>query len=264
MFTVTTKEINLQDFHKVVVGNEKIRLSEEVIVRMQKNCDFFKEYTKDKVVYGYNTGFGPMAPYFIPDAQKVELQYNLIRSHATGSGARIVQEYVRAILFARLISIVQARSGISPQIAETLVAFLNAGIYPVVYEHGGVGASGDLIQLAHIALALLGEGDVYYQGMCISAKEALEKENIHPIEISSREGLALINGTSCMTGIGLLNVLHAKNLLEHEIMIEAYLHELVRSYDDSYSVLLNEVKPHIGQAEIAKKLRGITQWKFIT
>jgi histidine ammonia-lyase len=142
-------------------------------------------------------------------------------------------------------------------VVKKIVEFLNANIAPEIFEHGSVGASGDLVQLAHLALNLIGEGHVYINGERVPTKKALEEANIEPLQLELRDGLGLINGTSCMTGIGLINLIYAKRLVNWSISCSAIINELVESYDDSISEQLNHAKLHVGQSEVAQKMRAI-------
>ncbi len=169
---------------------------------VQKGFDFLTVFSKDKIIYGINTGFGPMAKFLIDYAKQDQLQYNIIRSHSTGAGMALPELHCRAVALARLTSLAQGKSGVNPELLVLLEALLNKNIIPVIYEHGGVGASGDLVQLAHLALACIGEGEVYYNGVISEAKDVFEKENLSPIKIYVREGLGILNGTSGMTGTG--------------------------------------------------------------
>jgi histidine ammonia-lyase len=137
--------------------------------------------------------------------------------------------------------------------------FINRGIYPLIPEHGGVGASGDLVQLAHIALTLIGEGEVHYKGEWKSTKEVLKAEKLNPFIIHIREGLAITNGTSVMTGIGLINLIYAKRILDWSIVASVLMNEIVSSYDDFMSAALNDTKHHEGQSQIASIMRQISE-----
>ena len=138
-------------------------------------------------------------------------------------------------------------SGISMGIVDQLVLFLDNGIYPYILEHGSVGASGDLVQLAHLALGLIGEGEASYKGETRPVKDILKELKIDSVKLQLLDGLGLMNGTSCMSGIGLLNVIYATRLLRWAMLIGAVINEIVRSYDDSYSEFLNRAKKHKGQ-----------------
>jgi len=254
-----SKSLHISDVENILFKNGKIALSAETESEIMQCFNFLKQFTSDKIIYGINTGFGPMAQYRVDDNSLKELQYNIIRSHSTGAGNPLPDLYVRAAMLARLGTFVQAKSGIYPDVVSLLVEFINRGIYPLVPEHGSVGASGDLVQLAHIALALIGEGEVHYKGEWKSTKEALETENLKPSAIHIREGLAITNGTSVMTGIGLVNLLYAKRILDWAIVASVMMNEIASSYDDFMSEALNNTKLHEGQAEIARRMRQISE-----
>ncbi len=234
-----------------------VSIAAAVLEKVAKNHDFLKGFASNKIIYGINTGFGPMAQYRISESNLVELQYNLIRSHCSGSGKPVEPVLVRGLLLARLNNFLQGYSGVHPELVELLVALLNKKVYPVIYEHGGVGASGDLVQLAHLALSLIGEGEVWYQNQIRSTAEVFAELNIKPLSIHVREGLALINGTSAMTGIAMINLLQAKKLLEWSVLLSAMTNEVVEAYDDHFSHELNHVKHHPGQQIVAAMLRGL-------
>jgi histidine ammonia-lyase len=198
-----------------------------------------------------------MAPYKVEDGKQVELQQNLIRSHTSGSGRPIAEICVKSLMIARLNTLMLGYSGIHESVVHLLREFINHDVMPVVYEHGSVGASGDLVQLAHVALAMLGEGEVSYKGRVVSSDKVLEELGLQPITIHMREGLGLMNGTSAMTGIGIINVILARNFLNYALVASCMLNEIVGSYDDHYSDGLNEVKLHKGQREVSEIMRGI-------
>lgn len=172
---------SLDFFHAVLVQGKKIELEDSILNKVKQSYDFLAEFSKDKLIYGINTGFGPMAQYRISDEDSVQLQYNLIRSHCSGVGNHLDPMYVKAGMICRLANILQAKSGIHPECALLLKDFINHNIIPVIFEHGGVGASGDLVQLSHLALAMIGEGDVYYENTVIPAKEAMAACGLKPI-----------------------------------------------------------------------------------
>ncbi|MBU2652020.1 MAG: aromatic amino acid ammonia-lyase [Bacteroidetes bacterium] len=243
---------------KIVLENEKIEIDPEALRRVEENHSFLLSFASDKIIYGINTGFGPMARYRIEEEDQIALQYNLIRSHASGAGAPIQDIYIRAGLLARLNSLLQAHSGIHPEVPVLICEFLNHEIYPVIPEHGGVGASGDLVQLSHMALALIGEGDVSWRGKRMPVHEVFAELGLTPVSMHIREGLALINGTSVMTGIGAVNVARARKLLRWSVWASSLINELVESYDDHFSEELNSYKKHPGQQYIAGMIRKFT------
>lgn len=256
MVKIGGTKLTLQQCKAVLLKKEAVSLDDEALAKVYKSYYFLKEFTKDKLIYGINTGFGPMAQYKISHEDQVELQYNLIRSHCSGSGNIVPELNSRATMLARLNTLLLGYSGIHPDAVVLLSEMLNRSITPVIYEHGGLGASGDLVQLAHLALAMIGEGEVHYKGKICSAAEAFKTEKLNPLTVHIREGLALMNGTSAMCGTGILNLIHAHNLIEKAIASSAMIIELVESFDDHYSDELNQVKLHAGQNHIAKKIQA--------
>lgn len=247
--------LSLAEFESVIFGNNKIAISEKVINRVNKSFSFLKEFSGNKVIYGVNTGFGPMAQYRIKDEDRIQLQYNLIRSHSSGIGKPIDPICVKAAILARLNTLSLGYSGVHPSVIHLMKELINRDITPLIFEHGGVGASGDLVQLAHLALVLIGEGEVFYKGERKSTSEVFQLENLKPINVEIREGLALMNGTSVMTGIGVVNVHNANKLLDWSLKISCAINEIVKAYDDHLSAELNNTKLHRGQQEVAERMR---------
>ena len=250
--------LNLEAIENILFENETITLPQETISQIKHCFDFLKQFASNKIIYGINTGFGPMAQYRIEDKALTELQYNIIRSHSTGAGNPLPDLYVKAAMLARLGTFLQAKSGIHPDLVQLLAEFINRGICPLVPEHGSVGASGDLVQLAHIALTLIGEGEVHYKGEWKNTKEVLQTEQLNAFTIHIREGLAITNGTSVMTGIGIVNLIYAKRLLDWSIVASVMMNEIASSYDDFMSEVLNHTKRHDGQSEIADIMREVS------
>ncbi len=248
--------LSLEDFEAVVFNNKKIELSTEVLQRTRESFDFLKIFSRNKVIYGVNTGFGPMAQYRISDQDRLQLQYNLIRSHASGTGKPLDPVNVKAAILARLNTLSLGYSGVHPSVITLMKELINRGITPLIFEHGGVGASGDLVQLAHLALVLIGEGEVFYKGERRQTADVFKAENLDPISVELREGLALMNGTSVMTGIGVVNVHRAEKLLEASIKCSCAINEIVQAYDDHLSEELNHTKLHEGQRQIAERMRN--------
>ncbi len=251
MIYIGAKELKLEDFNKILFLKEKIELDEKALQKVNESHEFLKSFSKDKLIYGINTGFGPMAQYKISEQDQLDLQYNLIRSHCTGAGKRLADTEVKSTMICRLSSLMQGFSGIHPEVVILLKDLINNDIYPQIFEHGGVGASGDLVQLAHLALNLIGEGEVTYKGELRPAADVFKETGLKPITIKLREGLALINGTSIMTGISMVNLSHAEQLVNWSLSASMMIIELVESYSDHFSKELNKVKPHLGQRAIA-------------
>ena len=247
--------LSIKDFTSIIFNNNKVTVSDLVIKRVQESFDFLKEFSGNKIIYGVNTGFGPMAQYRIKDEDRLQLQYNLIRSHSSGTGKPISPINVKAIILARLNTVSLGNSGVHPSVIHLMKEFLNRDITPLIFEHGGVGASGDLVQLAHLALTLIGEGEVFYKGERRATKEVFEIEKLEPIKVEIREGLAIMNGTSVMTGIGIVNVYNSRKVLDWSVKCSCAINEIVKAYDDHLSLELNNAKKHFGQQEIAKLMR---------
>ena len=257
MIVLGEKPLTSSDFHAILFANEKVSLSGKALKRVEDSHIFLKDFAKDKVIYGINTGLGPMAQHKIADSDQKQLQLNLIRSHASGMGKDISTQLAKAAVLARLNTLLQGYSGVHISVVQLLTDFLNHNITPSIPEHGGVGASGDLVQLAHIALNLIGEGFVYFEGKKQKTAEVFETIGLEPIKIHIREGLALMNGTSVMSGIGILNIIDTHNLLMWSVFASAMINEIVEAYDDHLSEELNGVKHHIGQNKIAALLRQV-------
>lgn len=256
--------LEIADFDKIIFKNEAVMLHKDIIERVQNSFNFLKEFSENKIIYGVNTGFGPMAQYKIKDNERIQLQYNLIRSHASGTGNPIPAQYVRAAMLARLNTLSLGNSGVHPSVINLMSELLNKNIIPLIYEHGGVGASGDLVQLAHLALVLIGEGEVFYKGSLKSTKEVFKLENLEPIKVELREGLALMNGTSVMTGIGVINVLYTRQIMDWMIKASSAINEIVNAYDDHLSFELNQTKKHKGQRQVAEMMRTHLQDSTLT
>ena len=257
-------KLGIADFYNTIFKNEAVQIHEDSIATVVRSFDFLKEFSENKTIYGVNTGFGPMAQYKIQDEQRIQLQYNLIRSHSSGTGNPIPPKYVRAAMLARLNTLSLGNSGVHPSVITLMTQLLNKDIIPLIYEHGGVGASGDLVQLAHLALVLIGEGEVFYKGELKPTEEVFKLENLEPIKVELREGLALMNGTSVMTGIGVVNVLYTKRILSWMIGCSSAINEIVRAYDDHLSFELNQTKKHQGQRAIAERMRAHLKDSLLT
>ncbi|KAA2216233.1 aromatic amino acid lyase [Chryseobacterium sediminis] len=248
--------LELKDFQKIIIENEKIELDESLLSRVDKSFQFLKEFSKNKVIYGVNTGFGPMAQFKISDEDTHQLQYNLIRSHSSGIGNPLPADEVKACMLARLNTLSLGNSGVHQSVIYLLQELINRDITPLIFEHGGVGASGDLVQLAHLALVLIGEGEVFYKGERKSTKEVFETEGLEPIKVEIREGLALMNGTSVMSGIGIVNAYKANQLTDISLRLSCAINEIVQAYDDHLSEALNGTKKHYGQQKVAERMRA--------
>ena len=259
MASVGKNTLSLETFFNILYHNETLTLDAAAVEKVAASYDFLTGFSSNKLIYGINTGFGPMAQYKVSDENLLQLQYNLIRSHSSGSGKLIPAHLAKALMVARLNSFLQGFSGVHTEVIDLLTTLINKNITPCIYEHGGVGASGDLVQLAHLGLMLIGEGDVAFEGEIYPAAELFKQQGIQPLTIRLREGLAILNGTSAMTGIGLINVIQAQKLLVWQVLLSALTNEVVEAYNDHFSHELNRVKLHPGQQRIAAMMQEALQ-----
>ena len=214
----------------------------------------------DEPVYGVSTGFGSLATTPIPADRRVELQQSLIRSHAAGMGPPVEREVVRAMMVLRARSLAMGYSGARPEVAQAIVAMLNAGVTPVVPEHGSLGASGDLAPLAHCALALMGEGEVLgTDGARQPAAAALGAAGLEPIVLRAKEGLALINGTDGILGMLALAIEDLKRLLRVADVTAAMSVEALLGTDRAFAEDLIALRPHPGQAASAANMHRLLE-----
>jgi len=252
-------KIDIDLVQSILYGNGQLVWDKATEKEVADSYAFLERFASDKVIYGINTGFGPMAQWRVADDHLRELQYNIIRSHATGAGEPLEDRFVRAGMIARVGSFAQGKSGIHPELVSLLTEFINRSIIPFIPKHGSVGASGDLVQLAHMALCLIGEGKVHYQGTWRPTKEVLDECGLQPLSIHIREGLSCTNGTSIMTGISAVNQLDAEQLLRHAILAAVWMNEIAGSYDDLMAAPLNEYRRHEGQISVAAQMRQLSQ-----
>ncbi len=256
--TLTGNNLTIREIQLATKNPEvTVVISATAFSAVQKSREFLEQELEKRIIYGVNTGFGPMASHIINHGQLVRLQENLIRSHAVGIGSPIDERYVLASMIVRLNTLVKGYSGVSVELIEHLQKFINKRILPIVPEHGAVGASGDLVQLAHIALALIGEGEVIYQGKRQATRQVLNHLGISPYQLKPKEGLSLINGTSAMTGIAVLVCAEASQLLSIAVRLGACALEVIHGYDDSIAETLHRIRPHHGQNAAARALRNL-------
>ncbi len=211
-----------------------------------------------RVVYGLNTGVGPLCDHVVPPEANARFQQNLVRCTASGFGAPHPRAAVRATLAARAYTLALGRSGVRPEVVATLIAALNAGVHPIIPETGSVGASGDLVELAHVARALMGEGDVEWRGRPVPAAEALAAAGIAPLCYEGREALAMINGTSCETAQAALLVLGAEALVAAAEAAAALVVDVLGGSTEAFDARIHAARPHAGQQVSAARLRALT------
>jgi histidine ammonia-lyase len=242
----------------VVRNGAKVSLSEGLKERMRKSRDLVEDFLKKgRVEYGITTGFGKFSDVLIPKEDRFTLQRNLILSHACGVGEEFDREVVRGMMFLRALALSAGYSGVREEIVEHLLEMLEKDLIPVVYQKGSLGASGDLVPLAHIALVMIGEGEAYLEGRKMDGAMALKEAGLKPLTLSEKEGLALINGTQAMTSLGALAVEDARMLLKSADIISAMTFEALRGIDDVFSPLVSKLRPHRGQRVTAENMRKL-------
>src|SRR6266496_3166582 len=229
-------------------GRKRMTAAREVVERV---------VAEGKRAYGVSTGFGLLANTPIAPSDLSELQRRIVLSHATGSGDPLETEVVRAMQLLRARTLVQGYSGVRPVVVEALLALLDAGVTPVIPEHGSVGASGDLAQLAHLALPLIGEGEVQVDGQRLPAIEGLRRAGLEPLELSYKEGLSLVNGTEGMLALACLAVADAEALATAADVACAMSIEGLLGTDRPFQRRLHELRPHPGQLASADNLREL-------
>ncbi len=226
--------------------------------RMQEARDLIESLVADgAVVYGVTTGFGALASTFIPPADAGRLQENLLMSHAAGVGPAFPREIVRAMLLLRANTLALGHSGCRPLLVDRLLDFLRLGIHPVVPEQGSVGASGDLAPLAHLALPLIGRGEVEVGDRVVPARDALREAGFEPLTLEAKEGLALLNGTQMMSAIGALLLADADRLVRTASVVAAMSVEALLGTDVAFAAAYQLARPHPGQIAVAAELRHL-------
>lgn len=239
-------------------GQVRLRINEESLRRMYASREVILNIVKKgKPVYGINTGFGALASRQIATEDLEQLQYNLIRSHCTGVGRPFSREVTRAIMLSRANCLIQGFSGVTPETIILLLEFINHGINPVIPEKGSVGASGDLAPLSHIALALIGEGDVEYQGKIMRSDFAIHQIGLTPAKLGPKDGLALINGTSVMLALGSLALVEAKRIVKQADVIACMTLDAVRGTATAFDERISFLKPQPGQVDVSRNLLKI-------
>jgi histidine ammonia-lyase len=260
--TITLKDsgLTLDDVRIFVKGDAEVEIHKAVIKRLTK----VREYVEEKLdshepFYGINTGVGLLANKRISDVELDKLQENLIVSHAVGVGDPFDDDTVRLIMLLRASVLAMGYSGVRPEVLELLVSFINKGVLPIIPSQGSVSASGDLAPLAHIALALIGRGEVSYRGKCIPARDALEKAGLAPIRLKAKEGLALINGTQASCAVALQTFLAAESLAKHADIAGALSIEGERASQRPFDKRIHKLRPYPGQLATADNVRRLIE-----
>ena len=254
MIFIDGDNLAIEDVYAVAVNNEKIGITDDTVSKVIKSQKKLRDLmAKGGMIYGINTGFGSLLNVKISQADVLDLQKNLIRSHSSGTGTPLEREYVRAMMVVRLNSLCKGYSAVSPELIRHTMEFINQDITPFVPRYGSVGASGDLTPLAHVALTLMGEGKVFFRGEIVPSSEAIEKSGLQPYSVLEKEGVAFINGTSTISGILSVNLHRSYEILRNAILSAAISFEGLKGTRRAYTDWAVESRPHRGQIEVAKE-----------
>ena len=252
------KSLSLEDLVDVARKDCPAGLTAPSIENIKRSGDYVASLVREgKVVYGVTTGFGQFSEISISENETEKLQKNLIVSHACGIGRQLPLDAVRAVMLLRANALSRGYSGIRLETLERLLEMLNKGVHPAIPEKGSLGSSGDLAPLSHMVLPLLGLGEAYYKGELLPGAEAMKRAKITPVRLTSKEGLALINGTQVMTAIGALNLYDSINLLKLCDISAAMTVEALNGVTDAFMPELHTIRPHRGQIDTAANLLQI-------
>ena len=253
---ISTDVLSLETINEIITHHKSIALSEEAKVNIQK-CRIYldtKMASNTAPIYGINTGFGSLCNVKISNENLSQLQENLVKSHACGTGDEVPQEIVKLMLLLKIQSLSYGHSGVQLATVERLIEFYNNAIFPVIYTQGSLGASGDLAPLAHLSLPLIGEGDVNFEGQKTTSKSVLAHFDWQPIILQSKEGLALLNGTQFMSAYGVFVLLKALKYSYLADLIGTISLEGFDGRKDPFNELIHFIRPHKGQIVTANRV----------
>jgi histidine ammonia-lyase len=254
---ISGKDLKIDDVVDVARGREVV-LDTAVLPTINRSRRAVEKLVREgQIAYGITTGFGRFKDKFISADESLQLQLNLVRSHAAGTGPILTEGDVRAMLLARANTLAQGYSGVRPVVIQRLLDMLNAGVHPRVPAQGSLGASGDLAPLAHLALPLIGEGEAFFNGTLMPGSEAMAAAGLEPLVLQAKEGLALLNGTAFMVGLGALVVRRAINLALTADIAAALTLEALRGTDRAYDDRVHQLRPHPRQIDCANFLRKV-------
>lgn len=258
---ISPEELTFERVDEIIKGDYKLKLSDKSTSLIQE-CRVYldkKMENQSKPIYGITTGFGSLCNVSVSLDQLSELQKNLVMSHACGTGDEVSEEIVKLMLLLKAHALSYGKSGVQVITVQRILDFFNEGIYPVVYELGSLGASGDLAPLAHLFLPLLGLGEVNYKGKKYASQEILDKFGWEPIELQSKEGLALLNGTQFMSAHGVYIILRALRLLKISDITACISLEAYDGRIEPFNENIHIIRPHKGQLETAKNIRNLLE-----
>jgi histidine ammonia-lyase len=255
---INGNDLSLDDLRQVVYERRHVELADTARAKVITAREVVEKLLREnRVAYAINTGVGKLSDVHIEPAQNRQLQVNLIRSHSAGVGEPLSQEETRAMMLLRANSLSKGFSGVRPKVIDLICAMLNKGVHPVVPSQGSVGASGDLAPLAHLALAMIGEGEVWAGGGRTSSSDAMQRAGIKPLVPEAKEAISLINGTQAMLAVGTLSLLAAETLATTADVLGAMSLDALHGTDVAFDARIHEARPHAGQMEVAANLRRL-------
>jgi histidine ammonia-lyase len=255
---INGNDLSLNDLRQVVYEQRKVELADSARTKVIAAREVVEKLLREnRVAYAINTGVGKLSDVHIEPAQNRQLQVNLIRSHSVGVGEPLSQDETRAMMLLRANSLAKGFSGVRPEVIDLICAMLNQGVHPVVPSQGSVGASGDLAPLAHLALAMIGEGQVWKENARTSSAEALQRAQIRPLVPEAKEAISLINGTQAMLAVGTLSLLTAETLAATADVLGAMSLDALHGTDVAFDARIHDARPHAGQVEVAANLRRL-------
>lgn len=259
------ENLTVGDLAKIALDRQPVELDEIQLKKVADACDRIQRWGREgHPIYGVTTGFGELVYMTVPSRFEKELQENLLRSHAAAAGERFPDEAVRAMLVARINCLLKGYSGISEDAVRLMAELLNREIHPVVPQQGSLGASGDLAQLSHLALPLIGAGTVSHRGRTRPSAEVLAEEGLRPVSLGYKDGLALINGTSGMTGVAALALGRTKRLLRLALWASAAFVQILRGSVSAFEERGHALKNHQGQLAVAATMRALLAGSALT
>ena len=265
MITLTGNSLTLEQMKDVLYRKHKVNASEKSMESAQKSREAVERIVSEsRVVYGITTGFGKFSDVLIDKDHVQDLQLNLIRSHACGVGEPFPEVVAKAMVLLRANALLKGYSGIRPLVIEKLLEIVNKDIIPVIPQQGSLGASGDLAPLSHLALVLIGEGEVYYKGKRMESLQALQQEGILPVTLEAKEGLALINGTQAMTAMGVVGYLEAEQLAQESELIASMTIEGLNGIIDAFAEEVQVARGYKQQIETAARIRRYLSDSLLT
>jgi histidine ammonia-lyase len=255
-YQILSSSLTLQSIYKIITEEQRLELSPAAVGNIEKCRNYLDEKIKNQKepIYGVNTGFGSLCNTSISEKDLGKLQENLMMSHACGMGEEVPGEIVKLMLLLKIQSLSYGHSGVQLETVQRLIDLYNNDVYPVVYQQGSLGASGDLAPLAHLCLPLIGLGEVYYEGKQYTGKEINEKLNLSPIALKSKEGLALLNGTQFMSAYGVWLLLKSKRIATIADLIGAISLEAFNGRIEPFLEIVHLVRPHVGQVYTANNI----------